>query len=102
LVKSDLFFLPSFTEGISNSMIEAICVETPVLISRSANTSQVIENNVSGFEFVEFDSENVSVMINEIKKLDVGRIYEITSCAKKKIDEEFSSSKVLSILESVL
>ncbi len=49
LRKSKLFCLSSDYEGMSNSMIEAICVGLPIVSTRVSGTDELIKNGVNGF-----------------------------------------------------
>lgn len=49
LRKSKVFCLSSDYEGMSNSMIEAICVGLPIVSTRVSGTDELIKNGVNGF-----------------------------------------------------
>lgn len=49
LRKSKIFCLSSDYEGMSNSMIEAICVGLPVVSTKVSGTEELITNGVDGF-----------------------------------------------------
>ena len=49
LRKSKIFCLSSEYEGMSNSMIEAICVGLPIISTKVSGTDELIEDSVNGY-----------------------------------------------------
>lgn len=49
LRKSKIFCLSSDYEGMSNSMIEAICVGLPIISTKVSGTDELIEDGVNGY-----------------------------------------------------
>ena len=72
---ADLYILPSLSEGLSISLVEAMSMSLICLVSKPSNHSKVIKNNVNGFEF---DLNYYS--FSELKK----KIINIDQSKKKK------------------
>ena len=51
LNKTDLYILPSISEGLSISLVEAMSMERICLVSKPSNHSKIIKNKQNGFEF---------------------------------------------------
>jgi len=49
LKKSKIFCLSSIYEGMSNALVEAICVGLPVVTTKVSGTEELIENGENGF-----------------------------------------------------
>ena len=49
LKKSKMFCLSSIYEGMSNALVEAICVGLPVVTTKVSGTEELIENGENGF-----------------------------------------------------
>jgi hypothetical protein len=76
LEKSDIFILPSLSEGLSVSLVEAMSMKVVCLVSKQSNHSKVIVNNYNGFVF----DLNEKSFKNKIFK-----IIEIKNSNKQKI-----------------
>ncbi len=46
---SDLFILPSYVEGVSNALLEAMAIEIPAIVSDVPGNRAVIENDSQGY-----------------------------------------------------
>lgn len=69
LSESDVFCLPSVSEGFCTSVIEAIYCECVVCSTNVGGTSEVIENNTSGI-IIDFPEENdVHVALEKVFSL---------------------------------
>jgi len=45
----DLYIQPSITEGLGRSIIEAMCLKKPVIVTDSGGTRDLVENGINGF-----------------------------------------------------
>ena len=59
----DTFVLPSLSEGMSNTLIEAMACGLPVLASRVGGNPEVVEENCSGLLFEPGDAEGISNLL---------------------------------------
>ena len=62
--KADMYLQPSFSEGISFSILDAFICGTPTVISRQSNMNYYIKNNA--FEVIEPFYEDISSAIVEL------------------------------------
>jgi len=51
LKQSQLFLLPSYSEGLSNSALEAMCSGIPIISSTAGGMSEAINDEINGFLF---------------------------------------------------
>lgn len=58
--KFDFFVLPSFSEGMSNSLLEAMAVGLPVLVSRVPGNTYIVHDGVDGIVFNPNDTQDLS------------------------------------------
>jgi glycosyltransferase involved in cell wall biosynthesis len=60
---SDLFILPSYSEGLPKVVLEAMACGTPVVASNIPGHKDVINNNMTGYLFKTGDVEDLSSKI---------------------------------------
>lgn len=68
LRKSKIFCLSSDYEGMSNSMIEAICVGLPIITTKVSGTEELITNGENGYVVDKGDSEGLCSKMRELIK----------------------------------
>lgn len=87
----DLFAFPSFREGLSVSLMEAMCSGLPVMCSAIRGNVDLIEEMKGGFLFDPHSVESVSTALNRFLECDC--MNEIIEYNKNKI-KEFSLEAV--------
>ena len=85
LNSSDLFILPSITEGMSISLLEAMAMKRLCLVSKNSNHSNIINKN-NGFIF-NLEENSFVKEINKIRKLKFNQIKKICNNARKSVEK---------------
>lgn len=85
----DIGVLFTYSEGISNAIIEYMACGKPVIASREGGTSEIITNGENGFLLSGETPEEISLMLtglidNKEKRMETG------SRARKQIEDKFS------------
>jgi len=75
----DIFILPSFAEGLSMALLEAMSFSLPVLMANIGEENEVIVNDYNGFLFSPYDIEQlekyvISLIINKDLRVRLGRM----------------------------
>jgi glycosyltransferase involved in cell wall biosynthesis len=85
----DIFVLPSTTEGLSNSLMEAMACGRAVIASNVGGTPELIEHGKNGLLF---DNGNVADLKTQMEKLlsDAGLRHQLARAARQTIVERFS------------
>jgi len=90
----DMFVLPSFAEGMSNALLEAMSVGLPCIASEVGGNCELVEHGISGLMF---DPKHATELARNIKALivDVNSRRELGANARKRIGEHFTLDRML-------
>lgn len=88
LAKTDIFVMPSYSEGLSNAIMEAMASGCACIATEVGGNRFLIQNGISGLLFPPGDREalraHIRRLINDpVKRTQLGR------AARKRIEEEF-------------
>lgn len=101
LRNSDIFVLPSLSEGSPLAVFEAMSTGLPIIISEKAVPDHLIENDRNGIVIPEDDSkELVNAIITLIK--DPGARLQFGTLNRKIIEEEYSWEKTTDKFEELI
>jgi len=88
LEKSDIFVLPSYSEGLSNALMEAMASGCACIATEVGGNRFLIQNGVSGFLFAPGDREALKAHLRRLIE-DEGKRVSLGAAARKRIEEEF-------------
>lgn len=94
LYASDIFVLPSFVEGLSNSLLEAASCGLPCVVSDIPGNREVVEDGRNGFLISPFDWKKFARAI-EILIKNKSLMEKMGMESRKIIEERFSIEKVV-------
>ena len=89
LSETDIFVLPSYSEGLSNALMEAMASGCACIASDVGGNRFLIQNGVSGLLFPAGDREALAAHIRRLLE-DPSKRESLGKAARKRIDEEFS------------
>lgn len=90
----DVCVLATFTEGISNSILEYMAFSKPVVATNGGGTREIIEDNKTGFLVKVSDPEDLSKRINILLQNEILR-RNMGIEGKKRVENVFSMKKML-------
>lgn len=93
LAETDIFVLPSYSEGLSNALMEAMASGCACIASDVGGNRFLIQNGVSGFLFPAGDRDALASHIRRLVEDSVKR-KALGENARKRIDDVFSWEKV--------
>ena len=100
LYSCDVFILPSYEEGDSIALKEALACSLPVIISRQCRMNIVKEYNAG--LVIETDVKSITSTLTNIKSFDIIKMGEnARKLIEQKYDNTYCSSRLLKIYEDV-
>jgi len=100
LVSCDLFVLPSWAEGLPNSVLEAMAAGLPVVATRVGGIPEVIEDGVSGLLVAPRDSHALAIAILQVLKNE-RLAKQLGRSAKERVYTQFNFERLLSELDNL-
>jgi len=91
---ADIGVLATFTEGISNSILEFMALSKPVVVTGKGGCEELVMNDENGFLY---DPGNYGKMADQINILldDMQTRYEFGKRSREIVAEEFSQEKMI-------
>lgn len=89
LKKAHIFILPSFSEGFSISLVEAMLCGLPVISTKVGGPSEIVSHGINGFLFDPKDPFQLITLMEKLNKFNKEELSEIKLNAIKK-GAEFS------------
>lgn len=100
LACSDLFVLPSWAEGLPNSVLEAMAAGLPIVATRVGGIPEVIDNGVSGLLVAPRDPHALAIAVLKILRNE-GLAKQLGRSAKERVRLQFSFERLLSELDDL-
>jgi sugar transferase (PEP-CTERM/EpsH1 system associated) len=96
----DIFVLPSTTEGMSNTLLEAMASELPIIATNAGGTPEVVEDGRSGWLFSPGDDRALAAFLEPL--LTDGQLRaNAGAAARYRVETEFSLRKMLERYEQL-
>lgn len=100
LAMMDIYLLPSFSEGTSMTLLEAMSISKPCVVTDAGGNPEIVEHGVTGFVTPNNDEEAYANML--IKLIDQPALQEMfAKASKKRFDELFKISHMISAYEHI-
>lgn len=96
----DMFILPSLTEGISITLLEAMASGTPVVASDVGGNPEIIKNERTGFLIALHETDKWIFSIRSIIE-DFNKRKQISEAGRKFVRERFSLTGMLKQYEKI-
>jgi len=90
----DAFVLPSLSEGMSNTLLEAMAVGLPPVATRVGGNVEVIEEGRCGLFFAPRDEAQLAAHLSELARNEELR-HSLGSRARQRIESQFSLTRMM-------
>lgn len=97
LLKSDIFVLPSLSEGIAISAMEAMTVGLPVIVTEITGMNELIDNNETGLVVRPKNPVDLSNAIDKLLK-DNNLCMKLGNSTRRKIKSDFNIKNNIQII----
>ncbi|HRF55923.1 MAG TPA: glycosyltransferase family 4 protein [Campylobacterales bacterium] len=94
--------LPSYWEGLSRAVLEAMAMEKPILASRAGGNPEQVREGVNGFLFEPQNPQDLALAIKKLIKSDATTLgAESRRIAQKEFDIKETTSKIQKLYGSL-
>lgn len=94
--------LPSYWEGLSRSILEAMAMAKPILASRIGGNPEQVREGVNGFLFEPKNTQQIAAAIEKLMSADVKLLGDASrEIAKKEFDISTTTAKIEELYESL-
>lgn len=94
LQSMDAFVLPSISEGMSNTLLEAMATGLPVIATAVGGNPEIVEKDRSGALFRPGDAESLAAHLKQLAESEEFR-RERGAAARRRAEERFSLKRML-------
>jgi colanic acid/amylovoran biosynthesis glycosyltransferase len=95
---SDIFFLPSVSEGIANVVLEAMSMQLPVVSSDCGGMAEAITHGENGLLCRNYDYHNMAESIYSLC-IDFGKRKRLGERARETIEQSFTLQRYIDVYE---
>ena len=90
----DVFVLPSISEGMSNTILEAMATGLPLVVSAAGGNPELVEDNRTGFLFPPRDVQAIAAHVSRLVD-DPGLRRRLGDAARQRAVDSFSLSAMV-------
>lgn len=100
--KADCIILPSYHEGLSRTLMEAIAMSKPIITSDIPGCKETVDNGINGFLCNPHDSDSLYEAVKKFINLSEEQIKEMGRQSRLKAERQFDIKDVIKVYENIL
>ena len=93
--KCHCFILPSYHEGMANTLLEAAAMGRPLITSRIHGCMEAVEEGINGYLVNVKDSEKLLEQIKKFLNIDYDNKKMMGNSSRKIVERKFDKAKVV-------
>src|SRR5690606_27718821 len=101
LIRSDAFVQPSFSEGFSIALVEAMLCGLPSIVTEVGGPSEIVSEGITGFLIDPYDAKKLCEVMKYVFKMQQHERSAMGARARKDALERFSVDKYIKNLSDV-
>ena len=94
LIKSDIYCLPSYREGLPKSIIEAMAIGRPIITTNAPGCDDTVEEGFNGFKVRVGDAQAISKKLKELIENKALRL-KMGKKSRELFEKKFTLDKVI-------
>ncbi len=100
LAMMDIYLLPSFSEGTSMTLLEAMSISKPCVVTDAGGNPEIVEHGVTGFVTPNNNEEAYANMLSKL--IDQPELQDMfAKASKKRFDKLFKISHMISAYQQI-
>ncbi len=92
--ETDCFILPSYREGLSKAMLEAMAMSRVIIVSNVSGCRDAIKNEVNGYLCEARNTHSIISILEKVFQLNSAQIDSITEQARRAVIENYSQEVI--------
>lgn len=100
--RADCIILPSYHEGMSRVLMEAVAMSKPIITTDIAGCKDMVEEGVNGFLCKPRDVESLVEAIKKFMRLDPAQRKEMGARSRAIAESKFDVMDVIRVYESII
>ena len=97
----DCIVLPSYNEGLSRSLMEAIAMGKPVITTNIPGCKETVEEGMNGYLVTPKSVESLVTAFNKFMNLTPRQRHMMGEYSREKAEREFDIKKVIEVYKSI-
>ena len=100
--QADAVLLPSFYEGLPNTVCEGMACGKPVLMSAVCDAGNLVKDGLNGFLFSPYDPDDIAKAIKKFNALTELQRRAMGAASRQMAEEYFDLNRIADLYESIL